>query len=106
MKNQKQKSLMQGIKDLHIKILQSNNLIEIGNCLQEILDKVTELPPGYNERLWSKYWKDVSKSQIINMLKKDIISILDGTYSRLEIAKHKATLDIAWLKGLFKETAV
>ena len=43
---------------------------------------------------------------MVTMLKADISSILDGTYSRLEIAKHKATLDIAWLKGLFKDPQV
>jgi hypothetical protein len=103
MKNQIHISLMRGIRDLHIKILQSNNLTEIGNYLQEILEKVTQVPPAYNEKLQSKYWKDVSKSQIINMLKTDIRSILDGTYSRAEIAKYKATLDIAWLKRLFTD---
>ena len=94
---------MQGIKELHIKILQSNNLSEIGNYLQEILDKVNQVPPAYIEKLRSKYWKDISKSHIINVLKTDIRSILDGTYSRAEIAKYKATLDIAWLKKLFTD---
>ena len=45
MKNQIHKSLLQGIKELHIKILQSNNLHEIGNDLQEILDKVIPVTP-------------------------------------------------------------
>jgi hypothetical protein len=101
MKNQIQKSLMQGIKELHIKILQSDNLMEIGNYLQEILDKVNQVPPAYIEKLHSKYWKDISISHIITTLKSDIGSILDGTYSRAEIARHQATLDIAWLKRLF-----
>ena len=42
---------MQGIRDLHIKILQSNNLQEIGDGLQEILDKVNEVPPAYIEKI-------------------------------------------------------
>ena len=33
---------MQGIKELHIKDPQSNDLPEIGNYLQEILDKVLQ----------------------------------------------------------------
>jgi hypothetical protein len=103
MKNQIQQSLLRGIKELHIKILQSNNLVEIGHYLQEILDKVVEVPTGYNEKLKSKYWKDVSKSDIVNMLKTDIKSMLDGTYTRAEIARFQATLDIAWLKKLFAE---
>ena len=37
------------------------------------------------------------------MLKSDIRSILDGTYGRAEIAKYKASLDIAWLKKLFSD---
>lgn len=97
---------MQGIKDLHIKILQSNNLTEIGNYLQEILDRVNQVPPDYIEKLRSKYWKDISKSNIIGTLKSDIRSILDGTYSRAEIARHQATLDIAWLKKLFSDPLV
>ena len=103
MKSQIPKSLLKGIKELHIKILQSNNLTEIGRYLQEILDKVMEVTPAYNEKLWSKYWKDVSKSDIISMLKSDINAILDGTYSRTEIARYQATLDIAWLKKLFTD---
>jgi hypothetical protein len=101
MKSHIQKSLMQGIRDLHIKILQSNNLTDIGNYLQEILDKVNEVPPEYVEKLRIRYWKGVSTAQIINTFKKDIVSILDGTYTRTEIAKYKATLNIAWLKDLF-----
>src|ERR1700681_3998262 len=103
MKNQIQKSLLQGIKELHIKILQSNNLPEIGNYLQEILDKVLPVPAGYDKKLRSGYFKDISKSRIIRMLKSDIKSILDGTYSTIEIAKYQATLDIAWLKSLFAD---
>jgi hypothetical protein len=106
MKNQLRANLLQGIKDLHIKILQSESITEIGHYLQEVLDTVSEVPPGYSEKLWSKYWKGVTKHQIFSMLKTDIKSILDGTYSRLEIAKHKATLDIAWLKGLFTDPLV
>lgn len=94
---------MQGIKELHIKILQSNDLPEIGNYLQEILDKVIPVPPVQNEKLKSEDLKEVSKSRIINMLKSDIKSILDGTYRRIEIAKYQATLDIAWLKKLFTD---
>jgi len=103
MKNQIHKSLLQGIKELHIKILQSNDLPEIGNYLQEILDKVIPIPPVHNEKLKSEDLKEVSKSRIINMLKSDIKSILDGTYRRIEIAKYQATLDIAWLKKLFTD---
>lgn len=94
---------MQGIKELHIKILQSNDLPEIGNYLQEILDKVIPVPPVHSEKLKSEDLKEVSKSRIINMLKSDIKSILDGTYRRIEIAKYQATLDIAWLKKLFTD---
>ncbi|HCL83076.1 MAG TPA: hypothetical protein DIC22_03830 [Chitinophagaceae bacterium] len=101
MKNQIQKTLMQGMRELHIKILQSNNLTEIGNYLQEIMDRVNQVPPDYIEKLRSRYWKDISKSHIISTLKSDISSILDGTYSRMEIAKYRATLNIAWLKKLF-----
>jgi ERCC4-type nuclease len=103
MKNQIQNSLMRGIKELHIKILQSDNLAEIGNYLHEILEKVTEVPPDYAEKLRSKYWKDMSKADIIGILKNDIKSILDTTNSRAEIARYKATLSIAWLKGLFAD---
>jgi hypothetical protein len=103
MKNQIQKSLLMGIKELHIKILQANNLPEIGNYLQEILDKVLPVIPAQNEKLLSVQLKDVSKSRIISMLKMDIKSIIDGTCSRLEIAKYQATLDIAWLKKLFTD---
>jgi lipoate-protein ligase A len=103
MKNQIQKSLLNGIRELHIKILQTNNLTEIGNYLQEILDKVVQIPPEYNKKLRNKYWKDVSHSDVVNLLKTDINAILDGTYNRAEIAKYKATLGIAWLKRLFTE---
>ena len=103
MKNQIHKSLLQGIKELHIKILQSNDLPEIGSYLQEILDKVIPVPPVHYEKLKSEDLKEVSKSRIINMLKSDIKSILDGTYRRIEIAKYQATLDIAWLKKLFTD---
>jgi hypothetical protein len=103
MKNQIHKSLMQGIRELHIKILQSNNHTEIGKYLQEIMEKVNEVPPAYIEKLRRKYWNDVSKSDIINLLKSDITAILDGTYGRAEIAKYKATIGIAWLKKLFTE---
>jgi hypothetical protein len=106
MKNQIPKSLMQGIKDLHIKILQANNLSEIGNYLQEILDKVVPVLPADNEKLQSGYFGDISKSRIIKMMKSDIKSILDGTYNRLEIAKYQATLDIAWLKRLFTDPLI
>jgi len=96
---------MTGIKDLHIKILQSDSIKEIGSYLQEVLDTVTQVPHTYYEKLNKKYWKDLSQSEIVHMLKSDIKSMLDGSYSRTEIAKHKATLDIAWLKKLFTETA-
>ena len=101
MKNQIHKSLMQVFRDLHIKILQSNNLQEIGDGLQEILDTVNEVPPAYIEKIRKKYWKDLSTPHIIQVLKSDIQDILDGTLNRAEIAKHKAALDIAWLKKLF-----
>ena len=94
---------MQGIKDLHIKILQSNSVTEIGHYLQEVLDTVTGVPASYHEKLRKKYWKDLTQSDIVHMLKADIKSILDGAYGRTEIAKHKATLDIAWLKKLFTD---
>jgi hypothetical protein len=103
MKNQLQKSLMQGIKDLHIKILQSNDLPEIGNYLQEILDKIMSVPPANQRKLLNEKWTDLSKSGIITALKNDIKSILDGAYSRVEVARHQATLDIAWLKSLFSD---
>lgn len=103
MKNQIPKSLLQGIKDLHIKILQSNNLPEIGNYLQEILDKIVPVLPAHDEKLQNGYLKGVSKSRIIKMLKSDIKSIIDGTYSRLEIAKYQATMDIASLKRFFSD---
>jgi hypothetical protein len=105
MKNQIQNSLLQGIKELHIKILQSNDLPEIGNYLQEILDKVIPVLPAANEKIQNDYLKNVSKSRIINVLKSDIRSIVDGTYRRAEIAKYKASLDIAWLKSLFTDPA-
>lgn len=103
MKNQIPKSLLQGIKELHIKILQSNNLPEIGNYLQEILDKVIPVLPAISEKLKSENLKDVSESRLIRVLKSDIKSIIDGTYGRAEIAKYKASLDIAWLKRLFSD---
>lgn len=97
---------MQGLRELHIKILQTNNLAEIGNYLQEILDRVIEVPPAYNGQLRTRYWKESNKSEIIGMMKADVKSILDGTYSRVEIAKYKATLDIAWLKKLFADPSI
>jgi hypothetical protein len=103
MKNQLPITLLQGIKDLHIKILQSNNLPEIGNYLQEILDKVIPVLPASNVKLKSTQSTGISKSRIIHMMKSDIRSILDGTYGRAEIAKYKASLDIAWLKKLFTD---
>jgi len=103
MKNQIHKTLLQGVKDLHIKILQSNNLPEIGNYLQEILDKVIPVPAASNKKIMTADMKGLSKSRIINMMKSDIQSIVDGTYNRAEIAKYKASLSIAWLKRLFTE---
>ena len=103
MKNPIHKSLLQGIKDLHIKILQSNNLPEIGHYLQEILDKVLPVTLAHDEKLPGEYLKEISKSRIIRMMKSDIKSILDGTYKRAEIAKYQASLDIAWLKKLFTD---
>lgn len=103
MKKQIQKTFMQGIKELHIKILQSDNISDIGNYLQEVLDKLNQIPPDYVEKLRTKYWKDIHISSIISILKTDINSILDGTYKRAEIARHKATLDIAWMKKLFTD---
>jgi hypothetical protein len=103
MKNQIHRSLLQGIKELHIKILQSNNLHEIGNYLQEILDKVIPVTPVDPEKLKVEHGIDLNKSRIIHMLKSDIRSILDGTYGRAEIAKYKASMDIAWLKKLFSD---
>jgi hypothetical protein len=103
MKQQLHKTLLQGIRDLHIKILQSNNLHEVGNYLQEILDKVIPAAPELSDKLQSGMPKDLNVSRIIHVMKTDIKSILDGTYNRLEIAKFKATLDIAWLKGLFAD---
>lgn len=105
MKNKIQQAFMQGLRELHIKILQTNNLTEIGNYLQEILDKVIEVPPAYNGQSRARYWKESNKSEIVNLLKNDVKSILDGTYSRAEIAKYRATLDIAWLKKLFADPA-
>ncbi len=102
MKNQIHKSLLQGVKDLHIKILQSNNLPEIGNYLQEILDKVTPVPAA-NKKVVGQDMSGISKSRIINIMKSDIKFILDGTYNRAEIAKYKASMSIAWLKRLFSE---
>jgi hypothetical protein len=102
MKNQIHKSLLQGVKDLHIKILQSNNLPEIGNYLQEILDKVTPVPAA-NKKVVDHDMSGLSKSRIINIMKSDIKYILDGTYNRAEIAKYKASMSIAWLKRLFTD---
>jgi hypothetical protein len=102
MKNQIHKSLLQGVKDLHIKILQSNNLPEIGNYLQEILDKVTPVPAA-NKKVVDHDMTGLSKSRIINIMKSDIKYILDGTYNRAEIAKYKASMSIAWLKRLFTD---
>ena len=96
------KSLLQGLKDLHIKILQSNNLPEIGNYLQEILDKVTPVPAA-NKKVVDHDMSGLSKSRIINIMKSDIKYILDGTYNRAEIAKYKASMSIAWLKRLFTD---
>jgi hypothetical protein len=103
MKNHLHNPLMQGIKDLHIKILQSNNLPEIGNYLQEILDKVLPALPSNSKKTISEDLKGLSKSRIINMMKSDIKYILDGTYNRAEIAKYKASMSIAWLKKLFTD---
>ena len=103
MKSHLHNPLMQGIKDLHIKILQSNNLPEIGNYLQEILDKVLPVLPANNKKIISEDLKGLSKSRIINMMKSDIKYILDGTYNRAEIAKYKASMSIAWLKKLFTD---
>ena len=102
MKKHVHKSLLQGVKDLHIKILQSNNLPEIGNYLQEILDKVTPVPAA-NKKVVDHDMSGLSKSRIINIMKSDIKYILDGTYNRAEIAKYKASLSIAWLKRLFTD---
>ncbi len=102
MKNQIHKSLLQGVKDLHIKILQSNNLPEIGNYLQEILDKIIPVPAA-NKTIATKEMPGLSKSRIINIMKADIKFILDGTYNRAEIAKYKASMSIAWLKRLFTD---
>jgi hypothetical protein len=71
--------------------------------LQEILDKVIPVLPASNEKIKAGYLNHITKSRIINMLKSDIRSIVDGTYRRAEIAKYKASLDIAWLKRLFVE---
>jgi len=103
MKNHLHKTLLQGVKDLHIKILQSNNLPEIGNYLQEILDKITPIPATATKKLITQDMKVLSKSRIVNMMKSDIQSILDGTYNRAEIAKYKASMSIAWLKKLFTD---
>lgn len=103
MKNQIQHSILQRIKELHIKILQSNDLPEIGSYLQEILDKVIPVLPTSGIKLQNDHPRDISKSRIIHILKSDIRSIVDGTYRRAEIAKYKASLDIAWLKKLFTD---
>jgi len=95
---------MQGIKDLHIKILQTNDLPEIGNYLQEILDKVLPVLPANSKKINSEELKGLSKSRIINMMKSDINSILDGTYRRVEIAKYQASLNIARLKKIFTDS--
>jgi flagellar basal body-associated protein FliL len=101
MKNPIHKSLLLSIRDLHIKILQSNNLPEIGNYLQEILDHVMPALSDQDKKIISG---ESGKARIIRIMKSDIKSILDGTYSRAEIAKYKATLDIAWIKRFFTET--
>lgn len=106
MKNQIQHSLLQRIKELHIKILQSNDLPEIGNYLQEILDKVIPILPVSAVKQQTINAKEITRSGIIHIMKSDIRSILDGTYRRAEIAKYKASLDIAWLKKLFTDTSV
>lgn len=106
MKNQIQKSLMQGIKDLHIKILQSESVTEIGHYMQEILDTIMQVPVSYQEKLRKKYWKDLTQTDIVSMLKTDIKSFLSGAYSRTELAKHKATMNIVWLKKLFTDPLV
>lgn len=105
MKNQIQHFLLQRIKDLHIKILQSNDLPEIGSYLQEILDKVIPILPTATAK-GNNNPKEIIQSRIITVMKSDIRSILDGTYRRAEIAKYKASLDIAWLKKLFTDTSV
>ncbi|MEJ0080364.1 MAG: hypothetical protein WDM78_05270 [Puia sp.] len=71
--------------------------------MQEILDTVNEVPPAYIEKIRKKYWKELNMHHIIQVLKSDIQDILDGTLDRAEIAKHKAALDIAWLKKLFTD---
>jgi hypothetical protein len=103
MKSPIQKTLMQGIKDLHIKILQSESATEIGHYMQEILDTIMQAPVAYQEKLRKKYWKELNQTDIINMLKNDIKSFFDGAYSRIEIAKHKATMNIVLLKKLFTD---
>ena len=105
MKNPIQKTLMQGIKDLHIKILQSNNLPEIGNYLQEILDKVIPAIPENTKKVKTPD-NGLSKSRIIQIMKSDINSILEGTNQRAELAKYKASLHIAWLKKFFTESKI
>jgi hypothetical protein len=104
MKNQIQHFILERIKELHIKILQSNDLPEIGNYLQEILDKVIPVLPTTNIKSNSGV-REITRSSIIDIMKSDIRSILDGTYRRAEIAKYKASLDIAWLKKLFTDTS-
>jgi hypothetical protein len=106
MKNQIQHAILQRIKELHIKILQSNDLPEIGNYLQEILDRVMPVIPVSVVKQPDANAKEITRSRIINIMKSDIRSILDGTYRRAEIAKYKASLDIAWLKKLFTDTSV
>jgi hypothetical protein len=103
MKSHLHKTLLQAVKDLHIKILQSNNLHEISHYLQEILDKITPVPATSGPKVVSQDMKVLSKSRIINMMKTDIKFILDGTYNRAEIAKYKASMSIAWLKRLFAD---
>jgi len=102
MKSQLHKSLLSGIRELHFKILQSNNLHEIGHYLQEILDKVVSVPQ-MPAKIAKTISRDLNKSGIIDMMKSDIRSILDGTLNRVEIARHQATCDIAKLKKLFTD---
>ncbi len=64
MKNHLPTNLMQGIKDLHIKILPVRKRYRDRTLSpKEILDTVTEIPGGTSEKLWSKYWKGVTKNQ-------------------------------------------
>jgi hypothetical protein len=103
MNNQITKTVLSGIRELHIKILQANNLPEIGNYLQEILDKVIFAAPASAEHTAVGNLEKLSKSRLITMLKSDIKSIVEGTNSRIEIVKYKATLEIASLKRLITD---